>query len=869
MKKIVLTTLLFLMLSISVFSASELTLQINEQGSIQAVHVLDNDNDIEFVDVFVVTDAETETYSFENVKQNDVLNVPLQEGQEAFYNFMDDEGSQKGIGSNIPIYGELPSTPNLVVIENAGIEAEVINDENALYKLQITADVNAMHSLENISFEYSLGKSLLVYSQELTGGPNIYTGIISPFTGKTVIISKIKALDSEGKEYSYDLGKRIFNLMALNPFCSDQNQSIEFKKATETESSESKKIFFAEPENSWIHLIYMGDQQNIYVSKIIDDDGGIQWLDVFYDNGETIVHREFENIRELQPLGLIVPMDKDAYYSFSDNDGTMTGTGGPILITRLSFCEQFPQNPNCEMPDLIKSAELTARLDEENLEYYLDAEVEIFSGQETEINEVRFYYNSNFISLQKQSSKKWKGSIGPFDDETSIESYAVAYNNSKGWTDRENLPPRWDKLLAGLFECREICFDNIDNDGDGFIDEGCALIPQLYARVTSLPKTILIGTYFDLNYEIANSGGSDANGFSFKTYFDQNKLIDQKINSLASNEAIEYFHNLYSGTEAGEKYLNIQVDYLGEIIESLEADNNLTLTVKIRLNEIDVNYNYNESIFLGDVREIKLRDLFGKNISDADIEITYPSGRKIELISDEEGIIKFNLLEGGTHLLKAAKESFEDFEGSFEVETVEVQYKKELQKGEWQEFTVKTEEGKPVAGAEVNVILPNGNTEKFITDMEGKIAFLVKQNGTYAFLIKRKEAAFFTSSFNALQTLEEAVKLISSNLLSLAGETVSDWIMFLLLLILCGFSAIKTFNNLKKHRENLPQTKRKQHMVLHSITAGIIFMIPLIGKWIAKSFAAGYAIALIELCVLFLIDYIKRQKEKTKIIKVK
>jgi hypothetical protein len=882
MNKINLIALIVLLLSINAFSASELTLQINESGQIQATHVSDNDYDIEFVDIFIISETETQIYSFEDVSEGFVFSVSLQEDQQGFYDFMDDEGTEKGIGSMLPIYGEQEPSPLLTVIENAWIEPNVTDDENALYELQVTAEVNESHALESIYFEYLIGEGSLYSLQQLSGGPGLFTGNVLPFTGEISINSRIKATDLEGREFTYSLGERIYNLMALNPFCSGQEDSNSFdsnasfsKSMKETKPNEFTKAFFAEAlQTSSIHLMYTENQADVYASHVFDDDGSIQLVDVFYDNGTEVVHQQFQNVVQGQHLGISIPIGMDGFYSFFDDDGTITGVGAPTHISDYAYCIVYPDAPEClTAQNLIEAAELNARLDEENLEYYLDAEVYIESGQETGVNEVKFYYTTGngtltqSISLTKESSNKWIGSIGPFDDETTTESYATAYT-AQGAVDTKQLPPRWDKLLVGLFECTEICFDNIDNDGDGFVDEGCALMPQLYARMTYLPQIILVDSYFDAEYEIANSGGTDANSFSFKTLFDETELIDQEIDSLATNQAIEYTHSLYSGETAGTKNLNIQVDYLNEVMESMEADNNLTIAIRVRLNEFDVNYNYNNSSFLGDIRQAKLRDLFRNNAANADVNITYPSGTTIELTSGTDGIVEFTLLEGGTYTFTASKQGFEEFEGSFEVEEVEVQYKEELQKGEWQQFTVKTEDGKPIAGAEVNVILPTGEAQKYITDTEGKINFLVKQNGTHAFMIRRKEAAFFTSSFNALQTIEEAINSITRNLGALAGETVTDWILFLILLVLAGFAAIKSFHDLKKFRENLPETKRKQQLVLHSVIAAIIFLIPLTGKWITGEFAVGYAIALIELAALFLVDFIQKQKEKTKAIKV-
>ncbi|MBN2126820.1 MAG: hypothetical protein JW703_00335 [Candidatus Diapherotrites archaeon] len=940
MNKKIFAFIFILFLALNCSAASQLTLQINESSIIEATHVYDNDNSIAFVDVFIINAQGTTEHSFTNVTEGQEL-LGITEEETAYYNFMDDDGTEIGLGFLIPISG-IPSTPpvipSITVIQDAWITPSVYDEENGRYQLLIEADVNENHSLDNVEWIYSIEGSLQNQSLELTGGPNIYSGILDNLTGEKIITSKIRATDSQAKIYEFNLGKKIFNLMAVNPFCNySQNPDVDgdglftcmdveclwnyilnfelnpecrniedyasaiddgaitagdvqrmflqvcpYGRCSEgecivqgnlKETKKENKIFLQGEGQSSIQLKFTdSEHSDVYVSHLYDDDATIGKLDVYYDNGNGTTRLEYFNVSQNQYLGISIPEDATSYYSFSDYDGTIIGIGFFLEISEPdapSFCELYPQDPSCvPAPDLIESATIKARLNETEKKYYLDFEVKVFAGNEIDWVKIEYnFFNKNYVETLTLTGNEttFTGSLGPFENE--LITFSRVRAKSEENTDTLYLSPRWDYLLVGMISCEEICWDNIDNDADGFIDEGCAILPQLYPRITSLPEFVLIGKYFTLSYAIGNSGGEDANSFKFKTLFEKEKIREETINSLKINESKEFEEELFSGIEPGRKTVKIEVDILNQISESNESDNILNTTLWVRLNQFDVNYNYNETYFLGDIREIRLRDLFRELVSDANCEITYPSGKKINLVSDEKGVIQFTLLEGGTHNLKAEKEGFETFEGNFEIEAINVGYRKELEIGDVQLINLKTKDGKPVVNATVTIISPSGKTVKIETNEKGQAFFVVQEKGTHAFIIKRKDVSFYNSRFDSLTTIEQ-ISLVMNQFIDItAGKTLLDWVLFIILIALSVYSARTAYKQLKSRMKKGSTREIKLQLTGISMIAGMLFIAPIAVK-VLFGIGIAFALVLIEVAAEMLAEYMLKQKEKTKKIKV-
>ncbi len=942
MNKNYLTILFLLFFLINSFaSGSELTLQINESNQIQATHVYDDDGSIGFVDVTIINNGSETEYSFTNIVENQTL-LGINEGEEAYYNFMDDDGEVKGIGYLLPVNGVPepgpPAPPSITVIQNASITPIVYDEENAKFKLVIQADLNEEHSINSVEWFYSIKDAEQNQTINLTGDSKTFTGELKELTGEKIITSKIRVIDSIGEEYNFDLGTKTFNLMSINPYCnysttpdvtgdgkftcldvdclwnyvmgleldpdckkiSHYSQAIEDGVITagdvqqmyalacpngscsegecivngDLEKKDNEKIFFSTIGDSKLQLKFTDEtKSSVYASYVYDDDDSIALVKVIYDNGSGVTEKEFNNVIQGQVLtGLNIPTGADSEYYYSDFDGGVEGQGANEEILdsdSASFCELNPNHPSClPAPNLIKTAKITSYLNQQQLKYYLDFEVTPETGQELDWVKIEYDSDKSYsktITLNK-SGDKFVGSIGPFDSEAF--TYARARAGSGEYTDTEYLNPRWDYLLIGLTPCEEICGDEIDNDADGFIDEGCGILPQLHPRITNLPKFVLIEKKFNLNYLVENSGGMDANSFKIKSYWIGEKRRDEDINSLKRNEEKQYSNELYSGEKPGKKQFKFEIDYLNQISESNETDNVLTANIWVRLNQFDVNYNYNNTFFLGDIREIKLRDLFKQNIQNAECEIIYPSGRTIDLNSDEKGVIRFTLLEGGTHILKARKKNFENFEGDFKIEAINVGYKKELETGDVQLIQLKTKNGKPVENATITIISPSGKTVKVKTNKQGQAFFVVQEKGTHAFIIKRKDVSFYNSKFESL-TLTEQVSLVMNQFFEVtAGKTILDWILFLILLTLSIYAGIKTFNKLKTRiKPGLSSREIKQKLVLNSIISGIVFTTPIVVK-ILIGITAAIIIALIEIMLILIIKYVEKQELKNKKIRV-
>jgi hypothetical protein len=921
-KKIAL--ILFFCLIGNVFAVSQLTLQINELSFIQATQVIDDDDSIAFVDVFIVNEQGTTQHSFINVIEGQQL-IGINENETAYYNFMDDDGLETGMGFLIPITGipiNPPATPKITVIENARITPTVYDEENALYELLIETDVNEFHSLNSIEWIYSIQNGLQNQSIELTGGPKTFSGKLMNLTEKNIISSKIKAIDFTGKTHEFNIGERIFNLMKLNPFCNDEefydldgdglftcidveclfnyvvglpvnpvcknineySSAIEdgiitagdaqrmfyqvcpygtciqgecIVEGTLKEKKLNEKIFFQGTGQSFIQLKFTDEMQsNVYASNVFDDDGMIEQVDVYFDDGQGINQNTYFNVSQGQELNLSIPLNSLSYYSFSDSDGSIIGIGFFLQIFAAdapNFCELYPEHPSCvPLPKLIESAKLTARLNEEERKYYLDAEVKVKEEYEMDWVKIEYdFFNKNYFKTLElnEYGTLFIGTLGPFDSE--LITFAKARAKSNEITDSKNITPRWDYLLLGMFDCEE------ENP----------LLPQLYPRIINSPGFVLIENYFDIEYAIGNAGAIDANSFQFKTIWNEEIKKDERINSLTVNESKFFEENIYAGNTPGKKTFTINVDYLNEVIESNETDNVLNTIIWVRLNQFDVNYNYNNTYFLGDLREINLKDLFKKNVENAECEIIYPSGKTIKLISDNKGIIKFTLIEGGIHTLKASKEKFENFEGRFEIESIKVGYKKELETGDVQLIQLKTIEGKTVSNAEITIISPSGKTIKLETNEKGQAFFAVQEKGTHVFIIKRKDVSFFNSKFESL-TLMEQVSLIMTNFIEVtAGTTLIEWILFLMLLALSAYAGKTTFTKLKSKIKKGSTREMKQQMVLFSIIAGTIFILPITVK-ILIGIEIALAVALIEITAILFSEYYEKQKEKTKKIKV-
>jgi hypothetical protein len=385
---------------------------------------------------------------------------------------------------------------------------------------------------------------------------------------------------------------------------------------------------------------------------------------------------------------------------------------------------------------------------------------------------------------------------------------------------------------------------------------------------SDVPSFAIVDENFFVSFFVSNDGLRPAEGFEVEVSWDGVVVLSEFVEGLSVGGSVSFDVELDAGSVERSRVLLFSVDSLGQVESDLE-NNVLSRSVLIRLNEFLVTKNFNRSFFLGDSRVMKFVDLLKRDVAGADVKIFYPSGVVEELFTGSDGLVEFVLSEGGEYFVSASKERFRDYEGLFEVEFVRTGFSEKLRTGEVQEFLVETEGGSAVPGAVVLVTFPSGEIFEVVTGSDGKVSFVVKESGEHFFSVKRNGVGLFESVFVSASSLEETVGMIVNSITAVAGETLVDWVVFLLLFLVALFAGVQAHRKMRSILvpQLLGESERKKHSFYRLVVAGVFFLLPLFVSFFVGALG-GVVFALVEVGALQLLDFYLKKKRREKTIRV-
>ena len=169
----------------------------------------------------------------------------------------------------------------------------------------------------------------------------------------------------------------------------------------------------------------LNGNNDIYASNVYDDDGSIQFVDVFITDVE-VTQYSFEAVSQGLILVESVPLGSEMSFSYSDSDGSMACIG--------IFGNIKEKGDRVSKPTLLYGAEFTPRLAEDNLSIYLDLAVDVNADHDFETVNLEYGYASGSYALSQalyQDGAQYKTTIGPFDKKVSI--YSKVFGSGGGF----------------------------------------------------------------------------------------------------------------------------------------------------------------------------------------------------------------------------------------------------------------------------------------------------------------------------------------------------------------------------------------------------------------------------------------------------
>ena len=407
-------------------------------------------------------------------------------------------------------------------------------------------------------------------------------------------------------------------------------------------------------------------------------------------------------------------------------------------------------------------------------------------------------------------------------------------------------------------DCEELCDNGLDDDFDGLIDEGCLLKPDLMIWNVTAPSNVITIEGFDINFTVKNQGIETAGSFWIDVMLDDNVLFFAQVSGLGSNEGVSFNEHIYNYS-VGEHTLKIIVDVHNEVNESTESNNEFEKNVRIRRPYFIVNLNNNGKELIGDVREIKVLTYKLKPAVAASFALGLPSGNSRNLSLDSDGLTRFTIEEDGNYSAEVSKKLWETYLGFFEIPAIEIFVEDPVRVGELQTVRVETASGQPVPNATIIVLSPSGVREEYLTDSNGRMNFKVKEKGEYVVFVYRKDIDVGEVDFKATARASYGLGAVEEVLGVMFGESMLD--APILLLILIALSLIAAYLAYKKgrwflSREYTGEAKSRKIELMSMAIGAAAFIIPVV---LARFDAVlGIAVAVIEIIIILVIDHFMR-----------
>ena len=421
--------------------------------------------------------------------------------------------------------------------------------------------------------------------------------------------------------------------------------------------------------------------------------------------------------------------------------------------------------------------------------------------------------------------------------------------------------------------CIEICGNKVDDDKDGVIDEECVMLPDLmFTGTEDIPHFVVIGNPIEIPFTIKNAGIADTEEFDVALVVNNEVIDTLHAEAMHVDEYRELEFTVDDSNKfAGTNKVKLVLDYANAIPELNELNNEFAKDISVGYNGLIVILNNNKTNTLADEREMKVIDRFGDVIGGVKVTITYPSGEEIERTSVSDGIVGLQLTESGNYLVSAEKAGYTSFSGAFNIRAIKVSGIGDvLNVGETIEFTVETEDKRPVPDAKIEVEYPTGEKSEITLNELGLGQIRPTIAGGHKIIVTRNGIKVFESGFIATGLVESLFIGTGSVGELLFGSIIRNPLLFMLLLIICLIAAAFAYNRSKLlFVQKAKSTREKQMEIAARIGIAVLFFI--LPFQINKFFGlqASIASVIIEIVSVLIADYYAKQARRKKAIRVK
>ncbi|MCX8158462.1 MAG: hypothetical protein N3D73_02230 [Candidatus Diapherotrites archaeon] len=847
---------LFSILAFPFFYSEEcfVSLALSNDNSIYVSSLRDDDGSIQYLDVYVIKSDEVVRYSFNNVSDGYILINNISPSAEFSYSYNDYDGYMKCVGAFNTIRRPTSTLVKPIFIYGAKIKPILALDNISLF-LEISVDVNSDHDIKEVYLDYAVDNSE-IKRIFLDKQGSKYKKIIGPFVQRVSLTKlKVYARDVFGEIQSKILLKHNFEVITTqNPLCDKNANLYPSEKLLHINDQLINKFANFAPPVAAISLVYY--EGKIIVKDLYDDDGSIESL-IIHIIKDSDINYEFSRVTKGQILNISIPEDSIVYYNYADYDGATHGFG---LFQKISDGKIVLPS---EQINLIESISLQAIPDSTYNSFKIKITVKPF--KDVSVKEVNLFYkfneeeDSEKLTLSKTIiGDEYYGYIENLSGEIKLYGYVSAMDNSYRF-DSKNIGVNWYKLvLPEDVACKPLCED-----------ENC-LLPELFFRTHGIPEFVMIQDPILIKPVIKNSGVKSAGKFLLDVYIDDKLVAKKVVTSLEVGESTELLFSFDSNKMLGVHKAKIIIDSNNEVNEINESNNIVEKEFFVGLNTFNVNLNYNNTNLLYDDRQILVLDRFNKIVKDAKVVVDTPSGKRLEIFTDERGIVSLFLDSSGDYNVTISKENFETFNGIFSIPKIVSSFKARLVSGEEQRIRIYSEDNTPVKDALIKVKTPDGEEMLYYTDSNGYILLKAAATGTYNFSVFRRERFITENKFITVGIVEVTISFGQNVLSTLLGEEIlmrSD--LFILLIVLSALGAFVAYAKSKILFKEPTSTREKNLYYYSRILLSIcLFFLPLqLTKYLG--FATGIAFVILEIMFWLILDYLKQkylnQKEQIKV----